>query len=69
MSIDKAQFTHYAPFYGIPCYWNDDRSELAGRNRFFDLLIPVMTWLHNFLIAPFYDDGFPIRLEGEIKEQ
>ena len=62
-------FTHYAVFYGIPCYWNEETQELAGRNWFFDILIVLLSSLHNVLIAPFNDSGFPISIGGEIERE
>lgn len=66
MYIDKSRFTHYASYYGIPCYYNLESGMLVGRNILFDKLIPVATNMHNHLIAPFNNQGFPIRLKDEI---
>ena len=66
MHADKRNFTHYASYYGVPCYYNIDTGMLAGRNMIFDRLIPVITQMHNYLIAPFNNQGFPIRLKDEI---
>lgn len=59
---DKKDFTHYATFYGVPCYWNDETGMLAGRNIVCDWALRFMTVMHNYLIAPFSDAGFPIQL-------
>lgn len=75
-TTDKSQFTHYASFYGVPCYWNDDTSTLAGRNAVLDNLIPFAVWLHNvyelvalpfFAVIGFESQGFPIKIHGEIE--
>lgn len=61
-------FTHYASFYGIPCYWNENTQELAGQNCVLDCLVLAMTTLHNYVIAPFNDEGFPIYIGEEISK-
>ena len=64
-------WTHKARFYWIPCYWNDNTYELAGRNVVWDYLLLFATWFHNFFIERFaqlgaaitgqdYEPGFPI---------
>jgi hypothetical protein len=71
MRINKKDFTHYASFYGIPCYINttdDDCPTLAGRNRLYDALLPVVTFIHNYFIQPFFACGFPIRVGVEIEK-
>jgi len=67
MKIDKSNFTHYASFYGIPCYWNDANGALYGRNLLFDYLVFLFAYLHYYFIAPFDDSGFPIRIIKEIE--
>lgn len=69
MEIKKAKFTHYASFYGIPCYFNVTTKDMAGRNGFFDFLIPIAAWIHNYFIAPFDGHGFPIRIGKEVGSQ
>lgn len=67
--IQKKDFTHYASFYSIPCYWNQNTQQLSGRNLAFDWLLLAATSLHNYLIAPFQDEpGFPIYLGDEIEK-
>lgn len=59
------KYTHYAKFYGIPCYFNADTDELDGRNWFYEKLLLVAIWIEsNF---PSNDYGFPIKITGEIK--
>lgn len=72
--IDANNFTHYARFYGVPCYANINDEvglELVGRNLVFDWALRVMTVLHNevvergaqFFAAVFgqdYEPGFPV---------
>ena len=71
--IDKSDFTHYASFYGVPCYWNERTSALSGRNIAFDYLLIAATHIHNFMalctsVIPGYENpGFPLKLKGEIK--
>jgi len=66
--VNERDFTHRASFYGLPCYFNLDSGMLVGRSRIWDRLIPVATWLHNYFIAPFNENGFPIRLTEEIRQ-
>lgn len=74
--IDKANFTHYAWFRGVPCYWNNNTNELSGRNLLFDLALEWMAmpfdgliqWLC-ILVSPDYDPGFAIRLTGCIEKR
>lgn len=65
----EPRFTHYAWLYCVPCYWDDATQTLMGRNIVFDMLIPVLVFLHNYFVAPFQPDehGFPIRITGEIE--
>lgn len=59
------KYTHYAKFYGIPCYWNEHTDELDGRNLIYDRLLLVAIWIErNFPSNP---NGFPIQITGEIK--
>ena len=66
-------FTHFARFYGVPCYFNVETGELAGTNIVFDYLLLIATVFHNHLIeraAQFiaaisnsdYEPGFPIKI-------
>lgn len=66
--IDLSNFTHRASFYGVPCYFNVDTSDLAGRWWLCDYLIPVLAWIHNYFVEPFFGYGFPIKLKGEIEQ-
>jgi len=62
--IDKSRYTHYATFYGVPCYWNENTQELDGRNMICELLLSAMVWIEsNF---PSNEYGFPIKITGEI---
>jgi hypothetical protein len=63
--MNKSAFTHRASFYGIPCYFNEHTGDLRARWHL-EWLLPVATAFHNYLIAPFDDRGFPIRLKGEL---
>lgn len=63
--IDPMKNAHYVTMYGVPCWFADvppNGCSLAGRNRFYDLLLLIIPHLHNYMIAPFYDYGFPIRV-------
>lgn len=64
MSI-KERFTHYAKFYGIPCYFNDSNDELVGRNKIYDLALDIAIFIEQLM--PSNPDGFPIQITGEIK--
>lgn len=63
--IEPMSEAHYATFYGIPCWFADippDGCTMAGRNQLYDRLLLVFTHLHNYLVAPFYNYGFPVRV-------
>jgi len=61
----KREYTHYAKFYGVPCYFNEHTSELAGRNRFYEWLLGIMVWIEaNF---PSSEHGFPIEIGNELE--
>lgn len=73
--MNKSDFTHWARFYGVPCYFNEHTGELAGRNRLFDRLLIAATWFHNTFIefgaqvlaaltGAEYEPGFPIYVWG-----
>lgn len=65
MKINKQDYTHYAKFYGIPCYFNDDNGELTGRNKIYDWLLWKAFWIeYNFPSNPY---GFPIEIVGVIE--
>ena len=72
MKINKQDFTHYAYFYGVPCYWNANTNTLRGRNRFFNLFVMPLVYFHQtleILALPFFQmigfesPGFPIKLK------
>lgn len=43
-----------------------DMPLLCGVNWFQDhILLPISVFIHNFLVAPFRDEGFPIRIIEE----
>lgn len=55
----------YAKFYGIPVWFSDvppDGCALAGRNQLYDRLLLTFTHLHNYLIAPLFNCGFPVQV-------
>lgn len=63
--IEPMDEAHYAYFYGIPCYLafdDDEGCSLVGRNILYDKLITLFTHFHNYLIAPFDDRGFPVKV-------
>lgn len=62
--MNKQDYTHYAKFYGIPCYFNNDTNALDGRNIFFGWLLDAALWIE--LKFPSVDDGFPIQITREI---
>lgn len=66
-------FTHYARFYGVPCYCNVETQEVAGRTWLSEHFLQLATVFHNeiveratqFLAFKFYIDyepGFPLRV-------
>lgn len=59
------QYTHYAKFYGIPCYFNEHTDELDGRNLIYDKLLIIAIFIE--LIIPSNPNGFPIQITGKIK--
>lgn len=61
----KREYTHYAKFYGIPCYFNDDTSELVGRNKLFELLLDGAIWIEARFPSSEY--GFPIEIGLELE--
>src|SRR5262249_51652147 len=69
MYVNESDFTHKASFYGVPCYFNLESGMLVGRSALWDRLIPLATWIHNYLVARFYSNGFPIRLISEIDQK
>lgn len=62
---DKSRFTHYAKFYGIPCYFNESNDELAGRNKIFDLALDLAIFIEQLI--PSNPNGFPIQIIEKIK--
>ena len=34
-----------AKYAGIPCYFNLETSEIAGRNVFYNILIDIILWI------------------------
>lgn len=76
-------FTHYARFYGVPCYLRfeeDGFPVIAGRNVIFDHLLTAATWFHNeivergaqafaWLLDRDYEPGFPIMVWEMIREE
>lgn len=62
--MNLKNYTHYAKFYGIPCYFNKNNDALDGRNWFYDKLLIVAVWIESEF--PSNDDGFPIEITGEI---
>lgn len=61
----KNNFTHYAWFYGIPCYFNVHNNDLMGRNSIYRLLLDLAVWIEQKF--PSNDEGFPILLGEEIE--
>ena len=52
-------------FYGIPCLMDIDTGDVVGKNSFYDLLIPLAAWIHNFfsfLVPASGNDGFPFKV-------
>lgn len=62
----KSPFTHYAKFYSIPCYWNNDTNELKGRNWFYDFLLTIAVWIE--FEFPTNDNGFPVQLGKKLDD-
>jgi hypothetical protein len=62
--LEPMEGAHYASFYGVPVYFAEDSDGCAmmGRNRLYDLLLLLLPHLHQALVAPFYDMGFPIKV-------
>lgn len=56
--VDKANFTHYASFYLVPCYaiFEEDSEsgtfEMCGRNRLCDYMLSAATFFHNYTVEP-----------------
>jgi hypothetical protein len=78
--IDKNKFSHRAWLYCVPIYVDAENGFLAGRNRFFDELIPAFVRLHNLIVEPcaqilaalsggVYEPHFPIYITGEIEKK
>lgn len=79
---DISGYTHYARFYGVPCYMNLATGELAGRNIICEWLLVAATIFHNKVIERLaqlgallldqpYEPGFPISIKpinGELDE-
>lgn len=61
----KREYTHYAKFYGVPCYYNEYTSELDGRNKFYSLVLDVMIWIEQQ--CPSNPDGFPIEIGAKLE--
>lgn len=62
--MNKQDYTHYAKFYGIPCYFNEVTQALDGRNKFYGLLLDAAIWIEQQW--PSNDEGFPIEIGGRI---
>lgn len=76
------EFTHFARFYGVPCYLRfeeDGFPVIAGTNAVFGLLLIVATFFHNQIVergAQFfaaitgkdYEPGFPIMVWDMVYE-
>lgn len=59
MKIQKEYFTHYASFYGIPCYWNSETEELCGQNYLYDNLLLGISYViqfYTFFLSLFTED-------------
>lgn len=72
MGIDKSKYTHYAFYYGIPAYWNDNTNELGGRNFLFDKLADIATYFDCFVAFPVLsilgdEPAFAIKVGGPIE--
>lgn len=63
--IEPMPRARYATFYGVPVWFRDEPPngcEMAGRNLLYDWLIRILPHLHNYMVAPFYDYGFPVKV-------
>jgi len=49
----------------IPCFFNENTSELTGRNKFYSFLLDCMIWID---IHVFNEEGFPIWVEQESED-
>lgn len=65
----SANPTHKVSFWGVRCYLDNDNGYLWGVNSFYDHLIPVAAWFHNFmsiiaftLIPSWEQQGFLLRV-------
>jgi len=64
LTMEK-KYTHYAKFYGIPCYYNENNEALDGRNKFYGLLLDIAVWIEQQF--PSNTEGFPIEIGERIK--
>ena len=62
----KREYTHYAKFYGIPCYFNEYTSELKGRNKVYAWLLDIAVWIE--AKYPSSEYGFPIEIGKALDE-
>lgn len=62
----KREYTHYAKFYGVPCYWNNETDEIIGRNKLYELLLSAMIWIE--CKFPSNPDGFPIEIGAKLEK-
>jgi len=64
--MKKQDYTHYAKFYGIPCYYNVDTFTLDGRNILYEFFLNIAIWIEKEF--PSNPDGFPIEIGKEINQ-
>jgi len=56
----KIEYTHYAKFQTIPCYFNENTGEITGRNWFYSKVLDFMIFIE--LLFPTDCRGFPIEI-------
>lgn len=51
-----------ARYFGIPCYFNPETTDLRGRNKFYSFLLEIALWVDINIIGV---EGFVIHIKDE----
>jgi len=64
--MEPVEYTHYAKFHTVPCYFNVYTGEIAGRSKFYDVILGVMVWID--CVFPSHELGFPIAIGEKLED-
>ena len=63
--MNKLNYTHYAKYKGIPCYFNVETDGLTGRNWFWSLILDAVIYIESHFAT---SSHFEIELGEELEE-